>query len=380
MPRIGIVAGEASGDVLGGDLISALRDRNPHIRFAGIGGEHMKHAGCECLYPVEKLSVMGLTEVFGRFFELLGIRSALKKIFLDDPPDLFVGIDAPDFNFPLERALRRTGIKTVHYVSPSIWAWREYRMKSIAKSVDLMLTLFPFEPPFYDKYGIPVRFAGHPLANKIALDTDRFSMRKELDLPDDKKIVAILPGSRAAELEKLAVPFLQTAALCHKQRPDLLFISNLVSDDDRKYIETLAGNVAADIDIRCFSGRSLTVMGAADVVLLASGTAALEAMLLKRPMVVGYQVNWLTWQLAKRLVRTPYVSLPNILARKQLVPECLQHDCCPENLGREILYWLENEKQVAALEREFTQIHTAIRSIPGHSAADIIGDLLGETR
>lgn len=366
--------------MLGGDLISALRHRNPHIRFAGIGGEHMKHAGCECLYPVEKLSVMGITEVFGRFFELLGIRSALKKIFLDDPPDLFVGIDAPDFNFPLERALRRTGIKTVHYVSPSIWAWREYRMKSIAKSVDLMLTLFPFEPLFYDKYGIPVRFVGHPLANKIALDTDRFSMRKELDLPDDKKIVAILPGSRAAELEKLAVPFLQSAALCHKQQPDLLFISNLVSDDDRKYIETLAGNVAADIEIRCFSGRSLTVMGAADVVLLASGTAALEAMLLKRPMVVGYQVNWLTWQLAKRLVRTPYVSLPNILARKQLVPECLQHDCRPENLGREILHWLENEKQVAELEREFTQIHTAIRSIPGHTAADIIGDLLGETR
>lgn len=380
MIRIGIVAGEASGDLLGSELISALKLENADIKFTGIGGDNMKKAGCDCIYSIDSLSVMGISEIFSRYFDLLKIRKNIKNLYLENPPDLFIGIDAPDFNFSLERMLRQAGIKTLHYVSPSIWAWREYRLKSIARSVDMMLTVFPFEPVLYRKYGIPVNFVGHPLANKIDLKTDKHIKRQELGLPEDSKLVAILPGSRSSELKKLTIPFLQTASLCHKQVGQLHFICNLVREDDKKYVESLARQLTPDIDITFYTGRSLDVMGAADVVLLASGTAALEAMLLKRPMVVAYKVSWLTYQLAKRLIYLPYVSLPNVLAGRKIVPEYLQDQCTPDNMSKEIIRLFENKKMVEELESEFTRIHENIRPPSDNTIAKIILGLINENR
>ena len=372
MPRIGIVAGEASGDLLGSDLISALKAENAEIKFIGIGGESMKKAGCECIYPVDKLAVMGISEVFSNFIEILKIRHHLERIFLADPPDLFIGIDAPDFNFPLEKKLRQSGIKTVHYVSPSIWAWREYRLKSIAKSVDMMLTLFPFEPAYYQKCGIPVTFTGHPLAKKISPVTDKKAARLSLGLPVEEKILAIMPGSRTSELKKLVKPFLQAAALCREQVPNLVIISNLVRKEDKEYVESQSRLISPELDIRFYSGQSLEVMAAADAVLLASGTAALEAMLLKRPMVVAYKVNWLTYQLAKRLIRLPYVSLPNVLAGRKIVPECLQKDCEPEILCNEIIKFFKNSNLVKELDIEFRKLHENIQPSSDNLIARVI--------
>lgn len=378
MIRIGIVAGEASGDLLGGELISALKSENADIEFTGIGGENMKMAGCNCLYSSDSLSVMGISEVFSRYFDLIKIRKNIIRYFLDNPPDLFIGIDSPDFNFQIERKLRHVGIKTIHYVSPSIWAWREYRLKSIAKSADLMLTLFPFEVVFYKKYGIPVESVGHPLADKIGTETDKHDKRKELGLPDNTNIIAILPGSRASELKKLAVPFLQTAKLCHEQMENLCFVVNLVNEDDKKYVEAIARQVSPNISLSFYTGRPWDVMGAADVVLLASGTAALEAMLLKRPMVVAYKVNWLTYQLAKRLVRLPYVSLPNVLAGRMLVPEYLQDECRPEIMSKELIRLLKDKKNVDELKTEFRRIHENIRPSSGNTIAKVILGLCNE--
>lgn len=361
MPSIGIVAGEASGDFLGADLISVLRKRRPDLQVTGIGGDRMRQAGCECLYPVEKLSVMGITEVLGRYLELHEIRGKLIKFFIANPPDVFIGIDAPDFNFPLELALRGKGIRSIHYVSPSIWAWREYRLKSIAKSVDMMLTLFPFEPGYYEKAGIPVRFVGHPLARSINLVPDPAAARRRLGLPEAGPVIALMPGSRQSELRRLTPVFLKTAVWCRQQTGKLHFISNLVNETDRQYVEQQMREITPAINVTLTTGRPLEVMEAADVVLLASGTAALEAMLLKRPMVVAYQLNWLTYQIAKRLIRVPYVSLPNLLAGKPLVPECLQDDCRPEVLGQHILDWLNNPSKVRQLVQEFTSIHEQIR-------------------
>jgi len=372
MPSIGIVAGEVSGDILGADLISAIRKHCPEVRIVGIGGDRMKNAGCQCLFPAEKLAVMGYSEVFRHFLELLSVRKSIKHYFLKERPDVFIGIDAPDFNFPLERALRNAGIKTIHYVSPSIWAWREYRLKSIGKSVDLMLTLFPFEPPYYDKYNIPARFVGHPLASKINLEPDQAAAREQLGLSGADRIIALMPGSRKSELSKLVEPFLTTALWCNQHAGQLHFIANLVNEDDRKYFEDNVRNISPEIHITTYTGLSLQVMEAADVVLLASGTAALEAMLLKRPMVVAYKVNWLTYQIAKRLIRVPYVSLPNLLAGKQLVPECLQDNCQPEIMGQAILHWLNNKNSVTKLVEEFTHIHNQIRLDSSDLAATMV--------
>jgi lipid-A-disaccharide synthase len=376
MHSIGIVAGEASGDILGADLISAIKKLSPDVRFVGIGGDKMKSAGCECIYPAESLSVMGITEVIRHFPELLYIRKTIKDYFLSNRPDVFIGVDAPDFNFSLEKTLRNTGIKTVHYVSPSIWAWREYRLKSIRKSVDLMLTLFPFEPPYYEKYNIPAKFVGHPLASKIKLEPDQVSARQQLGLSVSDRIIALMPGSRKSEIRKLAVPFLKTAQWCAEHDSKLHFVANFVNEDAREYFEREACNILPEIHVTSYTGLSLPVMEAADVVLLASGTAALEAMLLKRPMVVAYKVNWLTYQIVKRLIRVPYVSLPNLLAGKQLVPECLQDNCQPEIMGQEILNWLNNSTSVSKLTEEFTSIHNQIHMDSGEIAAKAILELI----
>jgi len=379
MPSIGIIAGEVSGDILGADLISAIKKHSPDMRFVGIGGDRMKSAGCECLFPAESLSVMGISEIFRHFHDLLHIRKTIRDYFLNDRPDVFIGIDAPDFNFPLEKVLRNAGIKTIHYVSPSIWAWREYRLKSIAKSVNLMLTLFPFEPAYYEKYNIPVRFVGHPLASRINLEADQAAARQQLGLPVSGKIIALMPGSRQSEINKLTVPFLKTAEWCMGHDKKLHFIANFVNENTREHFEQLARNITPEIPITTYNGLSLPVMEAADVVLLASGTAALEAMLLKRPMVVAYKVNWLTYQIVKRLIKVPYVSLPNLLAEKLLVPECLQDNCQPEIMGQEILNWLNNRNKVAELVEEFRNIHNQIRLNSGDLAANAVMEMIHES-
>ena len=376
MPSIGIVAGEVSGDILGADLISAIRKQCPDTQFVGIGGDRMKNAGCVCLYPAEKLSVMGFSEVFRHFLELLSIRNTIKSCFLNDPPDVFIGIDAPDFNFPLERRLRKEGVKIIHYVSPSIWAWREYRLGSIAKTVNMMLTLFPFESAYYEKYNIPVRFVGHPLASKIDLEPNQVAARIQLGLPENDRIIALMPGSRKSELNKLVEPFLKTALWCDQHAGKFHFLANLVNEDAREYFEKNVRKISPNIQISTYTGKSLQVMAAADVVLLASGTAALEAMLLKRPMVVAYKVNWLTYQIAKRLVKVPFVSLPNLLAGKELVPEYLQHDCRPELMGKAIMKWLEDKNSVINLVGEFRNIHDQIRLESSDIAATTVLEII----
>ena len=377
MLRIGIVAGEVSGDILAADLINALKKRRGDIEVTGIGGSRLREAGCILLYPMEKLAVMGIAEVLGRYLELWYIRRSVRDYFLANRPDVFIGVDAPDFNFPLERALRGAGIKTIHYVSPSVWAWREYRLRTIARAVDMMLTLFPFENACYEKHNIPVCFVGHPLARKIAMHTDKRQARKRLGLPEDKTIIALLPGSRVSELEKHVRPFLQAAVWCRQKMDNLHFTSSLVDEKATTYLRDNAAIIAPQLDLTVFTGRSLDVMEAADVVLLASGTAALEAMLLKRPLVVGHKVNWLTYQIARRLVRIPWVSLPNILAGRKIVPECLQDACTPENLGREILNWLQHPDQAETLVKEFTRLHRLIRTDSDEVLVDAVLRVLG---
>jgi len=378
MLRIGIVAGEESGDLLGANLIEAVKEKISDVEIVGIGGDQLTKAGCKTLYPMEKLSVMGIVEVFSHYFELLSIRKGLKKYFLDNPPDVFIGVDAPDFNFSLERNLRKAGIKTVHYVSPSIWAWREYRLKKIAQSVDLMLTLFPFEVDYYVPNNIPAIFVGHPLAEKINLKPDKNAARNRLKLPADKRIIAIMPGSRKNELDKLVEPFIHTAARCKAKKDDLCFIAGLTNEDMGHIFSNSLKQIAPNFPIKVIIGKALDVMEAADVILLASGTVALEAMLLKRPMVVAYKLNKITYEIAKRLVRIPYISLPNILARELIIPECLQSQCTPEILCNELMKWIDNEQSVIQLEQKFLEIHQKIkapsRELIGNAVLDLIND------
>lgn len=378
MLRIGIVAGEASGDFLGGHLISSLKKINPRTEITGIGGKLMEDAGCKCIYPVEELSVMGITEVLRKYTGLASIRAHIKNYFLENPPDVFIGIDAPDFNFSLERALKKNGIRTIHYVSPSVWAWREYRLKSIASCTDLMLTLFPFEVSIYEKYGIAARFVGHPLASEIPMESDKLAARNTLELPDNKPVIALFPGSRPVELDKLVIPFLETANWCSNRQENIHCISNLVNVHDCEYVQKWIRKISPDLNISVFSGRSHTVMAAADVILLASGTASLEAMLIKRPMVVAYKVNWLTYQIARRLIRVPYVSLPNILAGRKIVMEYLQHDCRPDIMGKEIINLLNDERKVREMISEFRILHKKISAEPDQNIATAILDFINK--
>ncbi|MBF8268891.1 MAG: lipid-A-disaccharide synthase [Gammaproteobacteria bacterium] len=359
--RIGIVAGEASGDYLGAALIKALVKREPNLETEGVGGPRMREAGCRILYPMEMLSVMGLVEVLGKYLKIAGMRRDLIKHFTDSPPDIFIGVDAPDFNLEVERRLRTMGIKTVHFVSPQVWAWREYRLKKIARSVDLMLTLFPFEETYYKERGLQAICVGHPLANQIPLRPDPAAARTRLGLPQDKTVIALMPGSRPMEVNRLTTPFLLAALQCRKSRHDIHFVSNLIDDNA---IATMRATIDKldldDLPITLFKGQSHDVLEAADVVLLASGTVALETMLFKKPMVVAYKLNWISYWLLKMLVRVKYVSLPNLLAGTRLVPECLQADCTPDRLAAEILYWLDDNEASTALARKFTELHKGL--------------------
>ncbi|HPQ94943.1 MAG: lipid-A-disaccharide synthase [Thiothrix sp.] len=326
--RIAIVAGEASGDLLAARLIKSLQALNPELVFEGIAGQEMQQAGCHSLYPLEKLSVMGLVEVLKHLPELLRIRKSVFQHWIKTPPDLFIGVDAPDFNLPLARKLKAAGIPTVHYVSPSIWAWRENRVYRIRKSIDLMLVLFPFEVEFYRRHAIPAYFVGHPLADEITFNADHRKARLALGLDTERPVLAVLPGSRAGELARLGLLFLQVARTLQQRNPALQVLVPVVDEKARTTLEQLAAGQVPELILQVRVGSARQVMQAADRILLASGTAVLEGMLSGRLMVAAYKVAPLTWWLIRTfgLLKVRYVTLPNNLAGEELVPEYLQHD------------------------------------------------------
>lgn len=375
--RVGIIAGEASGDSIAAGLIRAVLERVPDALFEGVAGPRMIEAGCNSLYPMERLSVMGLTEVIHHLPGLLAMRRALRRHFLHNPPDLFIGVDAPDFNLALERSLKQRGIRTLHYVSPSVWAWRQYRVRKIAASVDCILTLFPFEERFYHEQRVPARFVGHPLADLVAEDVDQGAARTHLDIDHGGPLLALLPGSRVGEVRRLAVPFLQAAAWCLERRPDLHFIVPLANAACRAAFEEACAALGEELPLSLVEGQGLEAMAAADVVLLASGTATLECMLLKRPMVVAYRLSALSYRLARMLVKTPFYSLPNLLAGKPLVKELIQHEVTAEEMGRELLSLLENPVRAGELSREFALIHRELRRDASHCAAQTVLQMTG---
>ncbi|MDO6562615.1 lipid-A-disaccharide synthase [Amphritea sp. 1_MG-2023] len=374
--RIGIVAGEASGDILGAGLLAELKQRYPDCVIEGIGGELMQAEGCNSLYSMERLSVMGLFEVLGRLSELLGIRKALVSHFTQQRPDVFIGIDSPDFTLNLEGKLRLAGIPTVHYVSPSVWAWRSKRVFKILKTTDLMLTLFPFEAKFYQQHSMAVTFVGHPLANMIPLEPDKGAARAALKLPFSQQIVALMPGSRGGELKYLAEPFLETARWLLKRNADLVFVLPAANQQRYDHLRELIDRHYSDLPIVLTLKRSREVLTAADAVLIASGTATLEAMLLKKPMVVAYRMASLTYKILSRLVKSPYISLPNLLADAPLVPEILQNDVRPEVLGPAMEQALLESGSQSELKQRFYAIHQQLRQDANKKAVDAIEQLL----
>ena len=377
---IAIIAGEASGDILGAGLIRSLRKRYPKARFVGIGGDEMIAEGFHSLVPLERLSVMGLVEVLGRIRELFSIRARLLDYFFTTPPDVVIGIDSPDFTLAIERRCREAGIPSVHYVSPSVWAWRQKRIFKIAKSVDLMLTLFPFEARFYEEHNVPVAFVGHPLADRIPMQPDTGAARKALGLNLDQPVLAVLPGSRGGEVERLGTLFLEASRWLQERRPDIQLVIPCVNRDREKQVEGLVEALEVKLPVTLVRGRSREVMAASDVVLLASGTATLEAMLLKRPMVVGYRLSNLSYKLLSRLVKVPWVALPNLLAQQGLVPELLQDDATPEALGAAVLERMENTEEREQLQQAFTELHESLRQNADERAATAISELMERRR
>lgn len=376
MLRIAVVAGEASGDTLAAALLEDLRTRYGEIAVEGIGGEKMQAQGCVCLFPMEKLSVMGIAEVLPRLPELLKIRSRLIQHFVSNPPDLFIGVDAPDFNLALERALKRAGIPVIHYVSPSVWAWRGYRIKKIARSVDQVLNLFPFELEIYQQNNIAASFVGHPLARQISLKPDTAGARQRLGLAPDEKIIGILPGSREREIRKLLPEFLKAAALLQRSCADVQFICGLLDERALQQSQQIRDSINVDIPLQIYTGRTHDVLEASDVLLLASGTITLEAMLFKKPMVVAYQLNPLTHLLVKSLAHVRHASLPNLLAGREIVPECLQADCKADLLARHLQNWMGDREGRAALVEEFTRLHNTLRGDSDEAAAQAVARML----
>ncbi len=375
---IGLVAGETSGDILGAGLIRALKKRVPDARFVGVAGPLMQAEGCEAWYEMEELAVMGVVEVLERLPRLLKIRKTLVQRFSELKPDVFVGIDAPDFNITLEGKLKQSGIKTIHYVSPSVWAWRQNRVFKIGRSTNLVLAFLPFEKAFYDRFNVPCRFIGHTMADAMPLDADVEAARQRLGIASDAHCLALLPGSRHAEVEMLSADFLQTARLLRERYPDLEILVPLVNAKRRQQFEQIKATVAPDLSVRLLDGLARDAMIASDAALLASGTAALECMLAKCPMVVGYRMKPFTFWLAKRLIKTPYVSLPNLLAGRELVKELLQEECTPQKLYDALMPLLDKQNEnVKALRETFTELHQSIRCDADAQAAEAVLELAG---
>jgi lipid-A-disaccharide synthase len=370
MARVGLVAGETSGDLLGGHLINALKARLATVQFEGIAGPRMIEAGCRVLGSSDKLAINGYVEVLRHLPGLLALRRSLVRHFVQDPPDLFIGIDAPDFNFGLERQLKQAGVATVHLVSPSLWAWRGERIHKIKRAVSLMLVVFPFETDIYAKAGIPVSYVGHPLADLLPLEPDQAAARRDLRLPLAGELVALLPGSRVGEVKRLLPGLLETARMLLAARPDLRFVLPVAGDAVSAPIHSLVG--ASGLPISLTTSLSTQAMTAADVVVLASGTATLEAALLKKPMVITYKVPTLTYAIMKRQAYLPWVGLPNILLKRFAVPELLQDQATPEALARATLAWLDEPQRVALLKQDFRALHQTLRC----NAAERIADAL----
>jgi lipid-A-disaccharide synthase len=377
--RIALVAGEASGDQLGAGLIAELRARFPQAEFAGIGGPAMRAAGLDAWHDSQELAVMGLAEVLSHLPRLLRLRSRLRKRLLAWRPDVFVGIDAPDFNLGVEKWLKRRGIRTVHYVSPSVWAWREGRAAKLGESADRVLCLFPMEPPIYAKHAVDARFVGHPLADAIALEPDRAAARHALAVDLTAPVLAILPGSRLGEIAKMLPVFLDAAELIAGQMPALqILLPAANAQCDAAIREHLHALPAMAARVRVLDGDAQRAMIASDVVLLASGTAALEGMLCKRPMVVGHRISPTTYRIVTRLglLKSRFVSLPNVLADAPLIPELLQHDCIPEKLAASCLRWFGQPQTVEALLPRFAEIHRQLRCDASARAADAVAELI----
>ena len=380
--HFGIVAGEKSGDMLGAGLIEALRDIWPDARFSGIGGPAMEALGCELLAPMERLAVMGLVEPLARLPELLAIKRRLERHFLASPPDAFIGIDAPDFNLRLAKSLHRGGIATVHYVSPSVWAWRKGRIRGIASSIDLMLTLFPFETAIYQQHGIPVRCVGHPLADEInpsaisGHESPGTLARQQLAIDPEARVIALLPGSRKGEISRMAPVFLATAAAAKKAYPELRFLLPYSDAENRALLESIieqGGFAGADCSLLDDSRQA---MAAADFVILASGTASLEAMLLRRPMVVCYKLAAITYAIASRMVQVEHMAIPNLLAGERLAPEYVQREVNTENLLGEIRRFMKNPAPDPELLEKFASQHRLLRKNASTTAATAIRELL----
>src|SRR5450631_2707414 len=376
--RVGLLAGEASGDTLGADLIVALRRRAPDARFFGIAGPKMQAAGCESWEPAESLAVMGLFEVVRHLPRLLRLRARIRREFLRAEPDIFVGIDAPEFNLRLARDLRAAGIPAVQYVSPQVWAWRQSRARTIHESVDLVLCLLPFEKRFYDEHGMHAEFVGHPLADAIPMTADRESARRTLGIESGAEVVALLPGSRRGEVARLAGDFAATARWLAAQRPRLVFIAPMASAAAREIFARALARHAPALDVKLIEGGAQTALTAANVAMVASGTASLEAALCKRPMVVVYRLGAMTAWILRRLnlVKVKFFAQPNLLADRRVVGEYFQDDIVPESIGAELLMWLDDAERRSALEREFSLIHADLRRGAGMRAAQAILDLV----
>ncbi|MDO8311667.1 MAG: lipid-A-disaccharide synthase [Sideroxyarcus sp.] len=370
---IAIVAGEASGDLLGSLLMDAIKQAAPNVRFIGIGGPRMQAVGMDVLFPLEKLAVRGYVEVLRHYREIVGIRRKLRERFIAEPPDLFIGVDAPDFNLDLELALKQRGVPTVHYVSPSIWAWRGERIHKIKQAVSHILALFPFEAPLYEQAGVTVTYVGHPLADFLPQQPNRAEMREQMRIRKNIRVFAFLPGSRQSEVRQLAATYIETAKLILCKLPDAQFLVPLASRETRNIFEEIQWKLEAqNLPITLLFGHAHDAMIAADGVLVASGTATLEAALLKRPMVITYKMPALSWWLTKRKQYQPYVGLPNILAGRFVVPEILQDDATPENLAQALLNLVNSKGAVAELEQIFAEIHQTLRQNTAQKAAAAI--------
>lgn len=374
-PRLAMVAGEASGDLLAGLLLGGLKARWPLLTAQGIGGPQMAAQGFEAWWPHHKLAVRGYVEVLRHYREIVGIRAQLAQRLLRERPHAFIGVDAPDFNLHLEATLKAQGIKTIHFVSPSIWAWRGERIDTIRRSVDHVLCVFPFEPALYDKAGIAATYVGHPLADAIPQEVPRKASRRALGLSNDDAVVAILPGSRRSEIQYIAPRFLAAAKLMHAQRPALRFVLP-VSPGLRALVEPMLAQHAAGAPIELLHGQSHQALAACDVTLVASGTATLEAALFKRPMVIAYAMNWLSWQLMKRKRYQPWVGLPNILLSDFVVPELLQDEATPERLAHATLAWLDQPALVRSVQSRFESLHHDLRRNTALAATHAIEKIL----
>ena len=373
--RIAMVAGEASGDLLGGLLLDGIQQRWPQVQAYGIGGAQLQRRGFDALWPSDKLAVRGYVEVLRHYREIAGIRKQLLQRLLADPPDVFIGIDAPDFNLWLETQLKSRGVKTVHFVSPSIWAWRAERMEKIRQAVDHVLCIFPFEKPLYDQAGIAATYVGHPLASVIPLQPDRAAARQALGLAASDHVVAVLPGSRQSEVQYLGEVFFKAVALINTAQPAIKFIVPCVPSLKNVIAAHAQRAGLADL-VQLLDGQSHTALAACDVTLIASGTATLEAALFKRPMVIAYNMHWLSWQMMKRKKLQAWVGLPNILCNEFVVPEFLQDAATPQALSKAVLDWLAQPEKIRALEHRFFALHTELQrdtaQLATHAIAQVI--------